>query len=280
MAEFDPRIVIVGIEIGGKLKTYEGMNVSASGTKYANALQNEATIKITNLDKETRDYLLTETSPYSANRKRKLVTLDAGRVSTGSWRVFTGDIVSATVSQPPDIDIEMKARTGNFYRGEVISKSHPTTDLSTVARGVAKDLGLNLLFEADDKKIGGYGFTGAAEKQVEQLGNAGGVDAYIDDDDLVVKNRAQPLKNVTRILSEESGMIGIPEVTDKGIKVTMLLVPGVKLGGRITLNSEMFSALNGDYTIYKLGFEITSRDTAFYWVADCWRPSAAFRAQK
>jgi hypothetical protein len=277
MAEFDPRIVIVGVEVDGRLKTYEGLNVAASGEKFANALQNEATIQITNLDKATRDYLLTETSPYSPNRKRKLITLDAGRESTGAWRVFAGDVVSATISQPPDIDLTLKARTGNYYRGEIVSKSHPTTNLSVIAGGVAKDLGLRLVFEAKDKKIGNYQFTGAAEKQVSQLGSAGGVDAFIDDQNLVVKNRAEPLQHYTSVLSEESGMIGIPEVTDKGVKVAMLLVPGVQLGGRLTLASKMNPALNGNYTIYKLSFEITSRDTAFYWIAECWRPGAAFR---
>jgi hypothetical protein len=276
MNQFDPRIVIVGIEINGQLKTYEGLSISASGEKYANPLQNEATVQIFNLDKSTRDYLLTETSPYNWNRRRKRLTLDVGRESIGTFRLFTGDIIQATVSQPPDIGMSIKARTANFFKGDVLSKSHPMTNLSVIARGVANDLGLKLVFEATDKKISNYCFSGASVKQIDKLEEAGNVDAFIDDDFLIVKNRNEPLSNVTHVLSEESGMVGIPEITERGIKVSLLLVPSVRLGGRFTLNSKMYSALNGDYVIYKLGFSVTNRDTDFYWIAECARRGAIF----
>ncbi|MDR2093033.1 MAG: hypothetical protein LBP58_06940 [Azoarcus sp.] len=276
MAEFDPRIVRLGIEVGGKLKTYEGLALTASGSKSANALQGEATIKVMNLDRDTRDFLLTETSPYNRNRRRKQVFLDAGRLSTGTMRIFQGDITSATISQPPDIAMTLKARTCNFFKGELVAKSHPTTNLSAIARNVANDLGLELVFEATDKKIANFSFTGPALGQLDQLGAAGNVDSFIDGDTLVIKDKAAPLKNVSRTLSEDSGLIGIPEVTDRGVKITMLLASGVRLGGRIDLQSRMYKALSGSYTIYKLSFEIASRDTPFYWIAECWRPGAFF----
>ena len=81
--ELDPRLLRVGFEIGGQLKLYDDLAITASGTKYANANQNECELKITNLDKETRDYLLTDSSPFNKNKTRKILTVEAGRVSTG-----------------------------------------------------------------------------------------------------------------------------------------------------------------------------------------------------
>jgi len=71
MAEIDKRIVRVGIETNGAIKYYEGLNITANGTKYGNANQNECEVKISNLDKATRDFILTETSPFNLNRTPK-----------------------------------------------------------------------------------------------------------------------------------------------------------------------------------------------------------------
>ena len=47
----DPRIVRVGVEIDGSLRTYEGLQIHATGTKFDNALMNETTVTINNLSR-------------------------------------------------------------------------------------------------------------------------------------------------------------------------------------------------------------------------------------
>ncbi|MDR1349688.1 MAG: hypothetical protein LBJ59_02695 [Zoogloeaceae bacterium] len=267
--QIDPRRVVVGIEVDGRLKRFEGMNVTATGTKFANPLQNECALTIDNLARETRDYLLTTVSPFNGKPGRKLLTLEAGRESWGTFAIFSGDITNATITQPPDIGMTLKARTGAASKGVLLARAHPTTTLSAIAKGIAKDLNLALVFEAADKNIRNYSFSGAALQQVERLSEAGSVNAFVDDDRLVVKNRDEPLQHTTHVLSEDSGMIGVPEITERGVKVTLLLTPGVRLGGRLTLSSRMNPALAGDYVIYKLEFNISSRDTPFYWIAEC-----------
>ncbi|MDR1367908.1 MAG: hypothetical protein LBJ76_04230 [Candidatus Accumulibacter sp.] len=269
MAELDPRVVRLGIEIGEQLKIYDGLALKASGTKYANALENEASVEVFNLDRATRDYLLTETSPYNHNPKRKRLILEAGRVSSGAYPIYSGDIVEARVSQPPDIGLSLKARTCAYLKGDLVANAMSTSDLSVLSGKVAKDLGLKLVFEAKDKKIANWSFSGGALAQVNQVGSAGRVDCYVDDDTLVVKDMSAPLENSTCVLSEETGMIGIPEISEHGVKVTMMLVPGIRLGSRLQLVSKLYSAINGEYAVYKLSFDIASRDTPFYWVAEC-----------
>ena len=270
--ELDPRILRIGIEIGGQMKMYEGLAMTASGTKYANANQNECEVKITNLDQATRDYLLTETSPFNKNKQRKVLTVEAGRKSTGYSLVFSGDITSAVGAQPPDITLTLKAATGDYAKGEVISTSQPAvTPLKNIAAQVAKDLGLALDFQATPKNVANYSFSGSAAKQVEQLGALGHVNAYIDDKTLVVKDYNVPLAGVTRDLNLETGMVGIPEFTEQGIKVKMLFDNRTVLGGGINITSKLNPAANGLYTVFKLGFELASRDTPFYYIAECTR---------
>lgn len=272
MDELDPRIVRVGVEINGQLKTYDDLAISASGSKFANALQNEAEIRVSNLSKADREYLLTETSPFNQNRTPKRIVLDAGRRSIGASRVFVGDIFSCLPSQPPDIVLTFKSSTGQFQKGNILSRSQAgTASLSTIAKQVAGDLGLTLRFEATDKNIANYAFAGGALKQVDRLGEAGGVNAYVDDNMLIVKNYHVALSGEARVLSEASGMIGIPEITEQGVKVKYLFDTKTRLGGALTIDSKLNPAASGTYVIFKLNFELTNRDTPFYWIAEAKR---------
>ena len=276
--ELDPRIVKVSIEVSGGLKTYEGIALTARGMKYANSLQNECDITLSNLDKTTQDFILTETSPFNLNRTPKLAIVEAGRQSYGTAKIFQGNIISSTVSQPPDIAVSLKCLTGNFAKGNIISRSqNGQTSMQQISAAIAQDLGTVLNFQATNKNLSNYSYSGASLKQVDNLGSVGGINCYIDDDTLVVKDQGVPLTNTLRILSAQSGMIGIPEFTEQGIKVKFLLDNKTTLGGSLRIISDIYPAANGDYVIYKLGFDIANRETPFYWIAEAARRSNAVK---
>jgi hypothetical protein len=273
MARLDPRIVRVSIEIDGEFKVYEGLDITARGQKTANPLQNTCEVVISNLSREVRNYLLTETSPFNANRKPKRLIVEAGRESLGVTRLFYGDITSATPSQPPDIALTIKAQTGAYAKSQVVARSgQPRQSLKSLAQGVATDLGVTLDFQATDKQIANWAFNGGKLRQVDALATAGAVDVFVDDETLVVKNRAAPLTGRVRQLSATSGMIGIPEVTEHGVRVQMLIDTNTVCGGSLELVSELNPSLNGAYTIFSLDFEVASRSVPFYYSAECRRP--------
>lgn len=269
MQELDPRLVKLSIEVNGQIKTYDDLFIVASGTKYANPNQNEAEITIYNLDRRTQDYILTETSPYNFNRTPKTIRLEAGRLSYGTSLIYSGNIVSSKPSQPPDIGVTMKCLTGNFYKGLMVSHSFPgSVPLSVIAKQVAADLNSTLIFQTADKNIGNYAYTGPALNQINRLGSAGGINAFSDNATLILKTIGLPISNTTRILSSETGMIGIPELTERGVKVKFLLDNRTALGGGMDIKSTIYPAANGSYVIYKLSFEVTNRDVPFYYVAE------------
>lgn len=268
-AELDPRIIRVGIEVNGQFKIYDGLSITATGTKYANPNQNECEVKIANLDQQTRQFILTETSPFNNNKTRKILTIDAGRRSTGVSRVFIGNISKVFPSQPPDITLTLKCLTLNYQKGNLVSRTgRSNQSLKNISQGVANDLGVTLNFQASDKQISNYNYSGGALNQVNKLDETGNVNAYIDDDVLVVKDANIPLVNTLKVVNLESGMIGIPEVTEQGIKVKFLFDNKTVLGGRLRVQSKLYPSVNGDYVIFKLGFEISSRDVPFYWIAE------------
>lgn len=273
-SKIDLRRIRIGIEVLGQINWYEDqrMRVRAAGTKYANPLQNDCTVTISGLNRATRDYILTETSPYNENRTPKRLVVEAGRVSTGMFRLFVGDIVSSEQAPPPDLDLTIKAMTQNAQAGNVISTSAgPQTALSALARKVASDLALDLVFQAADKQIGNYMHTGSALAQVQRLQEAGGVSAFIDDANLIVKDAMAPLSGRVRILNKNSGMVGIPKANEKGLTVEFLIDPDTALGGALRIQSELNKALNGDYVITQLGFDVTSHETPFFYKATATR---------
>jgi hypothetical protein len=272
----DQRVINVSIEVNGATKIYSyPLMIRATGTKYANALQNEAEIILTNLDRETQDYILTETSPYNLNRTPKTVVLSAGRVSYGTAVIFRGNVVSSRVTQPPDVGIVLKCLTGNFIKGNILARFQPgQATLSQISKQVSQDIGTLLNFQATDRNIANYNFVGAAPKQVDLLGSFGGINAFIDDDTLVVKNADSPLRGKIKIVNASTGMVGIPEFTEWGIKVKFLLDNQTTIGGGLRLTSQQYPAANGLYVIYKLGFDIATRDTPFYYIAECRRISS------
>ena len=225
-----------------------------------------------NLDRATQDYILTETSPYNLNRTPKIVTVEAGRVSYGTavnlqWQCgyFVGNSAAGHRNNP-------KCLTGNFVKGNILTRNQPgSATLKQISQQVAQDTNTILNFQATNKSIANYAFSGAALNQVELVGSMGGVNAFIDDNVLVVKDAFIPLTNTLRILSAETGMIGIPEFTEQGIKVKFLLDNRTTLGGSLRIQSKLYPAANGDYVIYKLGFQIATRDTPFYYIAEAAR---------
>lgn len=265
MTVIDQRILRIGIEVSGQLQWYEGLQMTARGSKGVTDTQNSCFASIVNLSKDVRNYILTETSPFNKNKTPKKLIVEAGRVSTGTARLFVGNIISSSPTQPPDIGLDLNAQTGAFKKGELVARSGPAREkLSAIAKRVGEDLEATVVFEAEDKFIANYSFSGANLRQVNALAETGNVDAYLDDETLVVKDRGKPLKNRVKIINSTSGMIGIPEATERGVKVKILFDLETDLGGEIELTSELNPALDGNYTIFKIDFDLASRDTAWY----------------
>ena len=275
----DPRRIRVGIEVSGQINWYErdpttghSLNIRVTGTKFANPLQNECTATISGLSTRTRDYLLTETSPFNSNRTPKRLIIEAGRVSTGVFRLFVGDINSAEPSSPPDVNVILKAKTQSAQAGNIVAvNGSATARLSAISQRVAQEIDVGLDFQAMDKNIANFSYTGAALKMVDLLQQAGNVRAFIDDEILIVKDYGKATINRIKILNIDSGLVGIPKPTEKGADLTWLIDSESLLGGMVRLESKFNRPMNGDYIIDQLKFDIATHDDPFFYTGICSR---------
>ena len=274
MANIDLRIVKITIDVGGgNKKEYSSpFQISVFGTKYANQLQNECIVTLENIDRDTQDYILTATSPFNLNYEPKFIRVEAGRESYGTQLIFEGNIILSQITQPPDIGIILRCMTGNYAKGNIVAQIQGgRVPLSVIAKQIANDLGVVLQFEATDKEIPSYQFAGDSVNPIALINSYGGYNAFIDNGILVVKDGLIPIKGSLSFVNKNTGMIGIPSFTEQGLRVRYLIDKDTRIGGGIELNSIQYPAVNGTYVIYRLGFEITSRDVPFYYVAECAR---------
>lgn len=267
---FDDRVLNIGIEINGQLHVFTGAAGTVKIVKSSDSKQNSCQIALDNLLLETIDYLVTETSPWNPNQKPKLITVSAGRQSTGVETIYTGDVILAEPSMPPDRRLSMKALTQNGAKYKWASRSSPkTVQLSDLCKGVASDYDLSLRFEAQNKTIANYVYNGPLAKQIRKLEQVGDVDCFIDDDFLVVKDLGKGMKGDVRVFSAATGMIGTPVLDDKGIKVRMLFDPTIRLGQQIEIQSSVNKAANGQYVIYNWAVSLATHENDWYLDLSC-----------
>lgn len=264
---FDKRLLKVGIQAEGAVRYYEDLDITVNAVKNQNWTQNEGSVTIANLTRELREKILTENRLFNRplGGKNKLV-VEAGRESYGYTKLFVGNIRRAIVSQPPDIAVEIEAYTGGNLSLETtaINSREPQKQLSAISNDVAGELGLSLVFEAMDKAIGAFSFTGAKTWLLKKLSEAGNVTAYIDNEQLIVKDRNQPLKGNSFLVSAENGMIGVPELTEMGVSVRTMFSPAVRVGGTLQVQSKINPAANGSYIIVRVGYSLQNRGNDFY----------------
>lgn len=274
MASLDPRIVKVSIDVGGgQVKTFStGFQISAFGTKYANQLQNECQLVIENIDRDTQDYILTATSPFNLNYAPKFIRIEVGRESYGTTVLYDGNIINSSITQPPDIGLILKCLTGNYAKGSMVASTQGgRVALDVIMRQIATDLGVLLDFQATNKTIPNFQYAGPSLNQLTVINSYGGINAFIDNGTLICKDGFIPLNGPVTVVSAETGMIGIPTITEQGLRVKFLVDRQTRIGGGLQVISKQYPEVNGIYAIYKLGFEITSRDVPFYYVAECSR---------
>lgn len=271
MSELDPRIVRLGIQIENQMRFYDNLAITASGQKFANPNQGECNVTISGLEREVRDYILTETSPFNSNRSRKSLVLEVGRESYGTSVVYRGDIFRSMPGARPDHIIQLRCLTGAYNQGQIVTRqAAPQDSLRTIAAGVARDNGLSLQFEVSDKLISNYSHAGSAQAEIELLREISGADVFVDGETLVLKNRNLPIAGGAFVIDRSAGL-QVPRFSEQGIIVTFLFDPRIKLGSEIDVRSEAYPTASGRYVIYKLSYNIANRESHFHYTAEARR---------
>lgn len=264
------RICFIEIETNERskreLKQLDGLAFRAKVSRKRGAVLSEANISIANLKRSDVEFLTTYLSPYINPSIRKTVNIYAGYDTTGYGRIFTGDIYKALPYDIPDTWLNIEAKS-LFYQNRVpISYSASNISMREAGKSVANQLGLEFDWQADTQKtIDVFNFRGSKAQLIEKYNSFGDVVAFEDNGVLRAQNKTQKRKGgQVRLISKDTGMIGIPEPDQFGVKVKCLLDASLACGDWIRVESDRLKSVNGEYQIYTLDFDITSREQAYY----------------
>lgn len=262
---------------GQNAKRVEGLNVRFSVQKFRGQLQGKARISICNLAATDIEYLTTYMSPWVEIQKRKKIQLWAG-YEDNLGLLFSGDILKALPTIPPDIWLHCEA-LGGYYNNLVTSSftlQGPIT-VQEICENVAKKLGVPFVNEASGKvssaKVDSFCYTGGLTNAIKKINDLGICCAWVENEVLhMADNEPELPKNKgVRLLTEESGLIGLPEPGPVGLDATMLLDPSIRLGDPIEVRSTRMPSINGIYYPYELEHTGELRGNDWYTKIKCRR---------
>ncbi len=250
------------------LRGIKNYNITAKGTKVTSSISSECEFTITGIQRETQNKILKKCSPGTIGSSNGVtVYLDVGRESYGAAQYFKGDVYRAYPIGKPDMGIRLKCLTGYANKRTTVQRGGLAefTSLKQIATWVAADCGYSLSFEITDKKIRSYSFTGSAHESLIHLEKLADAEVYVDNDTLYVKEQATKAsgKVIYSVNNTDANLLSA-QATETGVVVKMLFNPNVTIGSVIDLTSELNPAIDGQYSIYKLNFDVSKRGTEFY----------------
>ena len=269
---FDPRIVKVGVFIDGKWTYFQDIDIRIQGQKFWSATTAFATIKLSNLTRDQRHWLLTNATPVLQNNKVQVpVTVSVGRVTGGTFLLFQGYCYTSTVTPPPDISITFRTVDGSALSSALNPTSFgPLAKLSTIASFAAQNTNNNGPLRLDfnvtnDLQIANFCTTSNTNDLIQSLADAGNVKVVSDVGNLYVRDVNGFNKNRGFILNAQNGMVGIPQATQDGCTAQMLISADVQIGDQMGIKSIVNPSVDGTYTVFGISFDIANRDTPFFY---------------
>lgn len=267
------RVIRVKISGKGGSLTVDQLKIVFSVSKSIGSKQNTATISIWNLTKSHRKQLGEEFD------KIELEAGYEGSVAT----IFKGSIRDVTTTKEGEADVKSEMECGDGDEGinkGAVSKTFPkgtkpkdvvdhiVGEMPSVSKGEMK--GLDKL-PAYKRPVTIYGW---GARELDKIGREHGFYWSIQNGEFQAVKNDETLNGST-VISKETGMIGIPEVTDKGVKVKALLNPNVAPGKMIDVRSDFLDEESGRdkrksddggglFRVASVTFEGTNRGEEFY----------------
>lgn len=275
----DKRICYVQIQTPSGDKEIRNISIHGRITRKMSETGSTAKISIANLAREDVEYLTTYVSPYVDQSKRKRINVFAGYESTGVAQIFGGDIYSALPEGMPDTWLNIEAKTEYFNQQNIITFSTSDTTAKNLAVNIANQLGVNLVWRSKSQKlIDAFNFAGAKAKLIYKYNLVDTFRAFIDNGNLYVidideetpeektdSNISNTKKSgYIKLITPSTGLIGLPQPDEFGVKVKILLDPSVKLGDWFKLESERLPIVNGFYQVYEMTYDFATREPQYY----------------
>ncbi len=250
--------------------------------KAALAIQNKATIEAGTLTANLREYLLSNFTAFN-KRLREQGAIEAKYVNVkieAGWRennkenlylVFKGQVVLAELaSPPPNVVVRITCYTQQIDRTKFRTAPAPSpTTFEAFCRYASEQMGLSTqpIIETSINQMelinpGRTAYVVAALLPEIQNYSRNTIAAYIDDDQLIVKDKnrvldPQSIKYIAEFLSP-------PTWNEWGADFSCMYSPEIRLAQGVQFGSVLNPSLNDTtFVVLQLEYDLASRDDIF-----------------
>ena len=189
-------------------------------------------------------YNLSSDTASKAFKTGSNVSIKAGYPETIDF-IFKGRITNILYErQGPDTITRLIARGGSQPATQSIGKTlGEGVKLIDIIKELATAMGYPLVvnendFNAVSPYIRGKVLYGDPRQYLDELANTHKFNYLIENDRLIVVADGSFREGSPFVVSEFTGMEGIPEITETGADVSLRLTPKIKIGGRIDIQSK------------------------------------------
>lgn len=227
----------------------------------AGAIQCFADVSVCGLNKDDILHYISFAAQWREFNKRKYISIYAGYEDEGgAQKLFEGDVYHALPTMPPDVWLNMKARTGHYLQQTVASKSIlEPMKLPDVCENAANWMGMKLLWmvqnpAANEIIINQFQCTGSLANLPKQMQDLApdyiivSVNTKTGCVEIVDKDNIQTQAKMLTV-TKDTGLLGIPNPSPWGVEFEMRLCPSIQRFQPIHIESEMIPLINGEYSV-------------------------------
>lgn len=240
---------------GNDVIKIDGLPTSVVITKGGIPSQNEASISVDGLELDKmRALVVVGFAPLQLSRNRVKIYAGDENEETPPL-IFVGDQTEGVIS----VDDSGNARLSIKAFTSVFEAQNPTPPISVVGSAPASDLCKQLATEA------GFSFenqdvtssltncilNGDPINKMINIARQIGANLIIDDQTVTLLPKNTPRKGSTDVVSPETGLIGYPNVTARGVSCRCLFMPYLKFGQAVKVES-IIPMASGTHRIIKL----------------------------
>lgn len=264
-------------------KMLQGLNIRFRVTTYTNnGMASDAKIEIYNLNRKDMGYLSTIARTYL--QKNYLFRLYAGYEGEEKL-LFSGRALQAIPTSYPDVILEINGMSGIEWWGKNIETSKEKVKVMDLIDYAAQQMGYQVNIddklrknnELLNKTMDSYSFSGSPMDLLQECQNKmGGVSSdpqtvflSVENDQINIWSPSVSTGNKKLLISKDTGMIGLPQPTETGCKVKILMNTGLSTGDVVEVKSERIDVLNGDYYIIGITHEGETRGNSWYSTLTC-----------
>lgn len=224
---------------GQEGRDFTGLRVSFSIEKSSTSNPNTSKVQIYNLSPSSRSFV---------EQKQQVLLLEVGYAPPGVEPflegISSGDIRKVTNERNgTDWLTTFELGDGELALQEAqLNKSFEAgASLTKMIRETAQSFGkaVNNISGITEKTFkSGLMLTGSSKDNMDKLVATGGSEWSIQDDEVIVLGKRETTSEEAILISERTGLIGSPVKREEGVEFTSLLIPRLRPGRRIKIESK------------------------------------------